>query len=88
LVLNCYGHRRFNDRLRLPENWRSYPAPPSLQMIGDEWLKSASSAVLEVPNAIIVTESPYLLNPRHADFASTRISEPRRFEFDLRLLRG
>ena len=57
-------------------------------MIGDEWLKSASSAVLEVPNAIIVTESPYLLNPRHADFASTRISEPRRFEFDLRLLRG
>ena len=76
------------DRSRLPENWRSYPAPPSLQLIGDEWLKSASSAVLEVPNAIIVTESTYLLNPRHTDFASIRISKPQRFEFDLRLLRG
>jgi len=39
-----------------------------------------------VPNAIIPAESNYLLNPRHADFASVRITAPQPFEFDLRLL--
>ena len=28
------------DRKRLPRNWRVYPAPSALQMIGDEWAKS------------------------------------------------
>jgi RES domain-containing protein len=76
------------DRSRLPANWRSYPAPPELQLIGDDWLKRATSAVLEVPNAIITMASNYLLNPRHADFASIHVSKPQSFEFDLRLLRG
>lgn len=76
------------DRSRLPSNWRSYPAPPELQLIGNEWLKNGRSAVLEVPNAIIPAESNYLLNPHHADFGSIRVSEPDPFEFDLRLLRG
>ena len=26
------------DRKRLPKKWRSYPAPPELQLIGDEWV--------------------------------------------------
>ena len=76
------------DRARLPENWPAFPAPPELQLIGNEWLKAGSSAVLEVPNAIIPTESNYMLNPRHADFASIRISNSQPFEFDLRFLRG
>jgi len=76
------------DRSRLPANWRSYPAPPELQSIGNEWRKNGASAVLEVPNVIIATESNYMLNPQHADFGSIRISEPQPFEFDLRLLRA
>ena len=76
------------DRARLPENWRSFPAPPELQTIRNEWLKTGSSAVLEVPNAIIPTESSYMLNPRHADFASIRIPDSQPFAFDLRFLRG
>jgi RES domain-containing protein len=76
------------DRSRLPPNWRSYPAPPDLQLIGNEWLKRGTSAILDVPNAIIAAESTYLLNPRHADFGSIRISKPQPFEFDLRLLRA
>lgn len=75
------------DRSRLPANWRSYPAPPQLQLIGDGWRKSGRSAVLEVPNAIIATESNYLLNPQHAEFKSIRIFEPQTFDFDPRLLR-
>jgi len=75
------------DRSRLPEHWRSYPAPPELQQIGDEWCMSRRSVVLEVPNVIIPTDSNYLLNPQHPDFSSIRVSKPEPFEFDLRLLR-
>jgi RES domain-containing protein len=75
------------DRKRLPKHWRSYPAPPELQLIGDEWIKSGRSAVLEVPSAVIETESNYLLNPRHTDFAGVRLMEPQPFEVDVRLLK-
>ena len=91
VVMSCSFERALVshlDRARLPENWRSFPAPPKLQLIGNEWLRTGSSAVLEVPNAIIPTESNYMLNPRHADFASIRISDSQPFEFDLRFLRG
>lgn len=74
------------DRTRLPENWRSHPAPPELQLIGDEWIKSGRSAVLEVPSAVIETDSNYLLSPQHPDFSRIRIGDPRPFDFDLRLL--
>jgi RES domain-containing protein len=75
------------DRSRLPAHWRSYPAPPELQLLGGEWLKRGTSAVLEVPSAVIPSEPNYLLNPRHRDFASITLSTPEPFEFDLRLLR-
>lgn len=74
------------DRARLAKNWRSYPAPPELQVIGDAWLRGGTSAVLEVPSAVMETDVNYLLNPLHPDFASIAISAPHRFEFDLRLL--
>lgn len=74
------------DRTRLPRNWHSYPAPPELQLIGDAWTKRAASAVLEVPSAIIATESNYLLNPQHQDFSAIRVDDPQPFEFDVRLL--
>ena len=76
------------DRARLSANWRSYPAPPKLQLIGNEWLINGKSAVLDVPNVMIPTESNYLLNPTHRDFGSIRVSDPKPFEFDLRLLRA
>lgn len=56
------------DRGPLPMNWRSHRAPPQLQLLGNEWLKRVTSAVLEVPGVIIEAESNYLLNPVHADF--------------------
>lgn len=74
------------DRKRLPKNWRSYPAPPGLQLIGDEWVRSGTSAVLEVPSAVIETDSNYLVNPHHREFQTIRVMDPQPFEFDLRLL--
>lgn len=75
------------DRSRLPAHWRAYPAPPALQLLGDDWIRSGASPVLEVPSAIIPTEPNYLLNPRHRDFASVALSAPEPFAFDLRLLK-
>ena len=74
------------DRKRLPKGWRSYPAPPDLQLIGDEWVRSGASAVLEVPSAVIDTDSNFLLNPRHADFQAIGVAPPQPFALDLRLL--
>jgi RES domain-containing protein len=74
------------DRSRLPSTWRSYPAPPAVQMLGDEWVRGGTSAVLEVPSAVIDTASNFLLNPAHPDFASMILDAPRPFEFDRRLL--
>ena len=76
------------DRRRLPRNWRSYPAPPELQLIGDEWVKSGSSAVLEVPSAVIEADSNYLLNPDHGDSRAIRVMDHQPFELDPRLLKS
>jgi RES domain-containing protein len=76
------------DRSRLPDGWRSYPAPSELQRIGDEWVRSQRSAVLEVPSVIVERESTCLLNPVHPDFSSVVIREPEPFTFDQRLLAG
>ena len=75
------------DRRRLPAAWRSYPAPAVLQQLGDAWFKSGTSAVLDVPSAVIEMQSNYLLNPTHADFARIRTGKPGSFDFDSRLLK-
>jgi RES domain-containing protein len=74
------------DRSRLPDDWRSYPAPPELRRIGDAWVRGRSSAVLDVPSAVVERENNYLINPEHPDFVSMSIGHPEPFEFDARLL--
>jgi RES domain-containing protein len=76
------------DHSVLPDGWRAYPAPSELQRIGDEWVRSQRSAVLEVPSVIVERESNYLLNPAHPDFSSVVIGKPEPFTFDVRLLAG
>jgi RES domain-containing protein len=76
------------DHSALPDGWRAYPAPSELQRIGDEWVRSQRSAVLEVPSVIVERESNCLLNPVHPDFSSVVIREPEPFTFDQRLLAG
>lgn len=75
------------DPEALPDNWRSYPSPSGLRAIGDAWVAEQTSAVLEVPSVIVDDESNYLINPAHPDFSSLTISEPRPFDFDVRLFR-
>ena len=71
----------------LPKNWQQEPAPPSLQQIGDAWIKAGNSPILAVPSVIIPDELNYLLNPKHPGFAKIKIEKPREFAFDPRLLK-
>ena len=73
------------DRSSLPANWRDFPPPPALQAVGDTWIASATSAVLEVPSAVINTESNYLISPTHKDFHLIATNPPQPFVFDPRL---
>jgi RES domain-containing protein len=76
---------RLLDSERLPASWRDNPAPPEVVALGQEWLASASSAVLDVPSAVVAEERNYLLNPRHGHFGQVTLLEPRSFAFDPRL---
>jgi RES domain-containing protein len=74
------------SRTALPKNWGENPVPPSVQAVGDRWIAAGSTAVLRVPSALVPGESNFLINPRHADFPKLKISKPKSFRFDPRLV--
>ncbi|MBK0379294.1 RES family NAD+ phosphorylase [Mucilaginibacter segetis] len=69
----------------LPLNWRSYPAPPVLQRIGNAWLRGKSSALLFVPSVIDPLAQNVLINPLHPDSARITIADVQPFRYDERL---
>ncbi len=72
----------------LPGNWNRGPAPQEIKQIGDTWVESQKSVILEVPSAIVPSEKNYLINPAHPDFSKLKIGEPAKLEFDPRLLKS
>jgi RES domain-containing protein len=73
------------DETSLPEAWFAYPAPATLQAIGDNWLASGSAVALLVPSAIARIEHNLLLNPAHPDFSGLIIGEALPVPVDSRL---
>ena len=59
----------------------------SSQALGDWWIDSRQSAVLEVASAVVPHEHNYLLNPAHPGFANIAVDPPALFHFDPRLFR-
>ena len=72
---------------KLPAGWHAEPPPPSTQLIGDDWVRTARSAVLALPSVIISGEPNFLLNPAHPDFKKISIGKPEPFAFDSRLIK-
>lgn len=70
---------------RLPPDWRDPAVLETLRALGSEWAQGLASAVLAVPSAVVPSETNYLLNPRHPDFARIDIGEPQELVTDLRL---
>jgi RES domain-containing protein len=54
--------------------------------IGDDWIDSNESAVLEVPSVLIPRQKNFLLNPLHPMFVDIKIAHRSPFAFDTRLL--
>ena len=75
------------DPSSLPKNWRQSPPPTATQAIGDAWIDAASSAILEVPSAVVEREHNYLMNPAHRDFNLVATGPAVPYELDSRLLR-
>ena len=69
----------------LPGNWRHYPYPRELQLIGERWLLAESSLCLRVPSAVITEEFNLLINRLHSDFKALQFLEPVEFTFDPRM---
>jgi len=71
----------------VPKNWRQSPPPPEAQAVGDAWIDAASSAILEVPGAVVEREHNYLINPAHKDFNVVATEPAAPYESDSRLLK-
>ena len=74
------------DTLKV-ERVHSIPADPAafIQM-GDEWLDSKASPILEVPSVLVPRQKNYLINPGHPLFGAISVVEANPFAFDSRLL--
>jgi RES domain-containing protein len=68
-----------------PKGWRNEPPSSPSMRAGDRWLQGATSALLEVPSAIIPSETNFILNPAHPDRAKLHIGAARPFHFDPRM---
>ena len=70
---------------RKPNGWRNEPPTEASMRVGDHWLKDGNSALLEVPSAIIPSETNLILNPLHPDTSKLKIGVARVFQFDPRM---
>lgn len=75
------------DMKDLPRRWRTKPSPKAVQQIGDQWVASGGSAVLQVPSAVIESESNFILNVAHPDFKTIKFGRQLPYTFDPRLLK-
>lgn len=71
----------------LPFDWHLFENYPFTQSLGDAWISSGETPVLQVPSAIIAEEYNYLLNPGHEDFKKVKLNRTELFEFDPRIKR-
>ena len=68
---------------KLKKNWKddiSYS-----QFMGDGFLKTQQSLILQVPSAIVEPENNIIINPKHTDASKIKIVSSKLFEFDKRL---
>lgn len=71
----------------LPEDWAEPTMAPSVQAVGDSWVKDKTSLILQVPSAAVQGEYNYLINPLHDDFQHLKFGQITPFNYDPRLLK-
>jgi RES domain-containing protein len=73
------------DASSMPDNWRDNLT--LTRNLGDEWLIAGSSALLEVPSAILPETFNLLLNPRHPDAQRVSVLWHQPFPYDRRFFK-
>ena len=68
----------------LPSGWQDYPAPDSLVLIGQEFVRNGEAAILILPSALAPAENNWLLNPQHPHFREIKLDETEPFHYDPR----
>jgi len=75
---------KIEDRANLPKGWQKKQSVT--QALGDQWLAGNSSALLQVPSALVPHTSNFLLNPLHRDAARILVASVSRQGLDRRLI--
>ena len=75
------------DMSALPDNWREYPAPSALSMIGETWVRENKSIALKIPSSVEPNSYNYILNCTHPEYEKVKITDIEPFHIDIRLLR-
>jgi len=76
------------ERVSLDDLPRDWPDKHEVtRAIGDAWLATGSTALLNVPSAIVPETTNMLLNPAHEDAKRIVIAQAREHVIDPRLLR-
>lgn len=80
--------RRRITSTKLPDDWRTYPAPPDLKEIGADWVRKRVAPILIVPSVVIPSESNWLINPAHRLASRIRPARVEPFPLDERFYSG
>ncbi len=76
------------DEQQLPEDWQMFPAPASLQFIGDGLIKQRKYLSIQFPSALLPEDKVILLNPRHPKFQLVKLNYTRVLDIDKRLYKN
>lgn len=78
-------HTLIYEATQLPDNWHLFPAPASLQSIGDGLIKQRKYLSIQFPSALLPEDKVILLNPKHPQFHLVKLNYSRVLDFDERL---
>jgi RES domain-containing protein len=73
------------EETELPNNWRDYPHPENVQVIGHAWVVSQASAVLRVPSVVVPGAFNYVLNVDHEAFRKISWGKAQSLKYDQRI---
>jgi len=69
----------------LPADWKEFYQMPMTQAVGERWISTERTVVMEVPSSIVEEEVNYLINPKHPDFNLIKLIKTDPFVFDKRI---
>lgn len=76
---------RVLPKSQLPANWFDLPISEQSQMVGKKWLEQKQSLLLQVPSSVVPSESNFLINPLHPQYAQLEIGAPQSLCIDKRI---